>query len=357
MRRSPDASKHIGTEAQGTGELALCVPTASWPTRYRAGCEVLAARIPQPLGVFARIAYNYRWAWDPDGPQTFAAIDPDRWEKPGREPGEAAPGGRDRPPDPLPPTTAAAGARPRRWSSASPTVRAATRATDAERPDRLFLRRVPGSHGSFPIYSGWPRRARRGHPQGGLGPGVAAGCRRSAAPASATSPSASMLAAGSMCTRSIPTRIAVAPALVTGDDGEPITDHGADRRLRGCYGADLVRPASAASRSTCSMPSARRTTTVAKWITVAALHRRRGHAPGAGHAARHRRRPGARGNGHRARPRAPQRGPRGVRVTQLARRSYRRARLAVCCASPAASRRSSPPSLVPAGNDTYPATG
>src|SRR3954469_16694642 len=43
--------------------------------------EALATRLPEPLGVFARLAYNYRWAWDPDGPDLFRAIDPDRWER------------------------------------------------------------------------------------------------------------------------------------------------------------------------------------------------------------------------------------------------------------------------------------
>src|SRR3954447_14032517 len=43
--------------------------------------EALATRLPEPLGVFARLAYNYRWAWDPDGPDVFRALDPDRWER------------------------------------------------------------------------------------------------------------------------------------------------------------------------------------------------------------------------------------------------------------------------------------
>src|SRR5436305_14454758 len=43
--------------------------------------DALATRLPEPLGVFARIAYNYRWAWDPEGPELFAALDPERWEK------------------------------------------------------------------------------------------------------------------------------------------------------------------------------------------------------------------------------------------------------------------------------------
>src|SRR3954447_20848967 len=43
--------------------------------------EALALRLPEPLGVLARIAYNYRWAWDPDGPDLFRTIDPDRWDR------------------------------------------------------------------------------------------------------------------------------------------------------------------------------------------------------------------------------------------------------------------------------------
>ncbi len=43
--------------------------------------QALATRLPDSLGVFARLAYNYRWAWDPDGPDVFRDIDPDRWEK------------------------------------------------------------------------------------------------------------------------------------------------------------------------------------------------------------------------------------------------------------------------------------
>src|SRR3954451_6602352 len=43
--------------------------------------DALATRLPESLGVLARIAYNYRWAWDPDGPDLFRSIDPDRWER------------------------------------------------------------------------------------------------------------------------------------------------------------------------------------------------------------------------------------------------------------------------------------
>jgi starch phosphorylase len=117
--------------------------------------EALATRLPDSLGVYARIAYNYSWAWDHDGPGTFAAIDPDRWEKVAENPvkllQEAA---TDR-------LAAAAGdsellaraaaleervsadlARPRRDAVTSP-----------ERPIAYFSAEY-GFHGSFPIYSG-----------------------------------------------------------------------------------------------------------------------------------------------------------------------------------------------------------
>ncbi len=43
--------------------------------------EDLAARLPQPMAPFARIAYNYLWSWIPGGSELFAAIDPVRWER------------------------------------------------------------------------------------------------------------------------------------------------------------------------------------------------------------------------------------------------------------------------------------
>src|SRR3712207_9533138 len=48
--------------------------------------QALAARIPQPLAGLARLAYNYRWSWTPDGPEVFAAVDPVRWERCGESP-------------------------------------------------------------------------------------------------------------------------------------------------------------------------------------------------------------------------------------------------------------------------------
>ena len=47
----------------------------------RRAAEDLAGRIPAPLAPFARLAYNYRWAWLPGGGELFAAIDRDRFER------------------------------------------------------------------------------------------------------------------------------------------------------------------------------------------------------------------------------------------------------------------------------------
>jgi starch phosphorylase len=48
--------------------------------------EDLAARLPAPLAPFARVAYNYLWSWTPGGSELFAAIDPLRWDRTGRNP-------------------------------------------------------------------------------------------------------------------------------------------------------------------------------------------------------------------------------------------------------------------------------
>jgi glycogen phosphorylase len=40
----------------------------------------LAERIPKPLGPLARLAYNYWWSWQAEGPAIFGAVDPERFE-------------------------------------------------------------------------------------------------------------------------------------------------------------------------------------------------------------------------------------------------------------------------------------
>jgi glycogen phosphorylase len=59
--------------------------TAGHEDLLRAG-EALAARIPQPLAGLARLAYNYRWSWTPGGHDLYNSIDPVRWERCGENP-------------------------------------------------------------------------------------------------------------------------------------------------------------------------------------------------------------------------------------------------------------------------------
>lgn len=46
----------------------------------------LAWRLPDPLAGLARLAYNYRWAWLPGGPELFRTVDPRRWRLTGGNP-------------------------------------------------------------------------------------------------------------------------------------------------------------------------------------------------------------------------------------------------------------------------------
>jgi glycogen phosphorylase len=46
----------------------------------RAAAAALRSRLPVPLGALADIAYNYRWSWTPGGPELLSSVDPRRWE-------------------------------------------------------------------------------------------------------------------------------------------------------------------------------------------------------------------------------------------------------------------------------------
>ncbi|MGK2948523.1 MAG: alpha-glucan family phosphorylase [Acidimicrobiales bacterium] len=46
-----------------------------------AAVVALADRVPAALAPLAQVAYDLRWSWVPDGPATFSAVDPDRWER------------------------------------------------------------------------------------------------------------------------------------------------------------------------------------------------------------------------------------------------------------------------------------
>jgi starch phosphorylase len=117
--------------------------------------EALATRIPEPLGVLARVAYNYRWAWDPDGPDIYRSVDPDRWERVAENPVKLL-----------------QEAATERLVAASQDAELLKRAAALEERVNTDLARPPhtvtatperpiayfsaeyGFHGSFPIYSG-----------------------------------------------------------------------------------------------------------------------------------------------------------------------------------------------------------
>jgi starch phosphorylase len=117
--------------------------------------EALATRLPESLGVFARLAYNYRWAWDPDGPAVFRDLDPQRWDKVAENPvkqlQEASTAGLRAAAQntELLERAAAVEARVKADLDRPPHDGPAT----PERPIAYFSAEY-GFHGSFPIYSG-----------------------------------------------------------------------------------------------------------------------------------------------------------------------------------------------------------
>ena len=120
----------------------------------RAAAEV-ASRLPDELAPLARLAYNYRWSWLPDGAELFRSIDQQRWElclhNPVRLLQEVPAGTLAR--------AAADGALVERAGLADALVRAelSHRATadalDTGRPVAFFCAEY-GIHRSLPIYSG-----------------------------------------------------------------------------------------------------------------------------------------------------------------------------------------------------------
>ena len=46
----------------------------------------LATELPPALAPLAGVAFNYRWAWEPGGPELFQSLDPHAWELAGRNP-------------------------------------------------------------------------------------------------------------------------------------------------------------------------------------------------------------------------------------------------------------------------------
>ena len=114
----------------------------------------IAARLPEELVPLARIAFDYRWSWDPDGVELFRSLDPLAWELNGRNPVRQL--------EDLPPHAVEAAA-----GDAATRDRIARLAQvledDRARPDRpvdgldgpvVFVCAEFGIHPSLPIYSG-----------------------------------------------------------------------------------------------------------------------------------------------------------------------------------------------------------
>ena len=145
--------------------------------------DALATRLPEPLGVFARLAYNYRWSWTPGGPDVFRAIDPDRWDRVAENPirllQETA---ADRLAAAAEDADLLARASALEQTIAADLARAgAGRRRHAGASRRVLLRRVRRPRVAADLLRR-PRRARGRLPEGVLGPGAADGRRRAAVP-------------------------------------------------------------------------------------------------------------------------------------------------------------------------------
>jgi len=115
----------------------------------------LAALLPAPLHALAFLAHNYRWAWHPDGPATFGALDADRWARCGGNPKRLL---RE-----MPPRLLERAARDRGYLARVAALEQAVR-DDLARPARTehcpaahpvaFMCAEFGLHGSLPVYSG-----------------------------------------------------------------------------------------------------------------------------------------------------------------------------------------------------------
>ena len=126
-------------------------------TDLAAAAAALRSRLPEPLAPLAEIAYNYRWSWTPGGPELFASVDPKRWEACAANPVRLL---QETHPDRL---AAVAG---RRRVPRAPRRRCRRRSTRALAEDTLeeatvthdapaaFFCAEYAVHGSLPVYSG-----------------------------------------------------------------------------------------------------------------------------------------------------------------------------------------------------------
>ena len=124
-------------------------------TDLQRAADDLAGRLPEALAPLARLAYNYRWSWLPDGERLFRPIDPRRWElclhNPVRLLAETPAARLEE--------AAAEGDLPERAAAAEALVRSelarppAANGASAECPVAFFCAEY-GIHRSLPIYSG-----------------------------------------------------------------------------------------------------------------------------------------------------------------------------------------------------------
>lgn len=127
-----------------------------WPGAddLRAAADELAGRVPAALRPLARVAYNYRWTWQPGGPELFASLDPHRWEMCGQNPVRQL---READPELLA-RAAEDGALVARAEAAEALVRAEAdrppaSGFTADRPIAFFCSEF-GVHVSLPLYAG-----------------------------------------------------------------------------------------------------------------------------------------------------------------------------------------------------------
>jgi glycogen phosphorylase len=128
-------------------------PLTTWADTEAAVARV-AARLPDELKPLARLAYNYRWSWEPGGADVFRELEPHAWDRGGRNPVRQL--------TELTPEAAAAAAASSELRERIGAL-AETVAADLARPTRpiqgldgpvAFLCAEFGIHESLPTYSG-----------------------------------------------------------------------------------------------------------------------------------------------------------------------------------------------------------
>ena len=284
----------------------------------------IASRLPDGLAPLARIALDYRWAWDPDGPELFRSLDPLAWELNGRNPvrqledlAAARFRGSRRPT-----TRFARPGRPPR-----PRPRGEPRATGgpgrgARRACRVRLRRVRHPPVAADLL-GRARRARRRHPQAGERPGGADDRRRPPLPQGLL-PAARrpQRLQHEYWTQIVPEHLPTVQVLAERRRAAPpllpaLRSRGRVPRLAG------------GGRSRAALPArhrARRERPPRPLDHGAPLRGQPADAPRPVRPPRHRRRAGAAGARHRPRRAALQRGAPGARGARARRRGRRRRR-------------------------------